>query len=221
MALLKKNELRELYKKRSAFYDLSANLYYLIGFRELTYRRKAVNALALNRGDIVVEIGCGTGLNFSLLQQVVGPEGKIIGVDMTTHMLKKASDRVKKMGWTNVELVHEDAAEFRFPPGLGGIISTFALTLVPEFDTVIRNGCSTLSPGGKWVVLDFKLPSNPFTSLFTPALIFLTKPFGVERGLSDRQPWESMKKYLANVSVTDLYFGFTYIASGKRPESEC
>lgn len=221
MAALEKKEIIQVYKKRSAFYNLSANLYYLIGFREQAYRKKAVATLHLRPGDTVVEIGCGTGLNFSLLQQAVGPEGKIIGIDMTDDMLKKARERVRRQGWTNVELVLGDAAGFRFPPDLGGVISTFALTLVPEFETVIRNGCSALSPGRRWVVLDFKIPSNPVVGLFTPVLIFLTKPFGVERDLADRHPWESIRRYMTNFTFSELYMGFAYIAAGERPEAGC
>ncbi len=213
---LNKDELKHLYRKRAWLYDLSANLYYLIGFREQAYRRKAIAALRLKRGDTVVEIGCGTGLNFPLFRDAVGSEGKIIGVDLTAEMLQKAGERVRRNGWANVELVHGDAAEFRFPPNLGGVISTFALTLVPEFDRAIRNGCLALIPGKRWVVLDFKLPSWRAAALFVPLLVFLTKPFGVRRELAERHPWESIGKYLGGVSITELYFGFTYIAVGEK-----
>jgi len=46
------------------------------------YRVKAVQALELQNGDAVVDIGCGTGLNFSLLEEAIGPEGTLIGVDL-------------------------------------------------------------------------------------------------------------------------------------------
>lgn len=51
-------------------------LYYLLGYREQLYRQKAVDALHLKAGDIVVEIACGTGLNFSFYQEAIGPQGK-------------------------------------------------------------------------------------------------------------------------------------------------
>src|SRR5215831_17435342 len=63
------------YRERARHYDITANLYYLLGFRVQASRRRAVRALALRPGDTVVEIGCGTGLNFSLVEQVIGPEG--------------------------------------------------------------------------------------------------------------------------------------------------
>ena len=82
-------------------YDLSANLYYMIGIREYAYRKRAVDALALKSGDTVVEVGCGTGLNFGLLRNKVGPEGRIIGIDLTFEMLSEAKKRLEVNGWEN------------------------------------------------------------------------------------------------------------------------
>lgn len=220
MTVLDKKALVDLYRKRAGHYNLTANLYYLIGFREMVYRRKAVETINLYPGDTVVEIGCGTGLNFLLLEHAVGPEGKIIGVDLTDEMLEQARQRVKKNGWPNVELVQSDAAAFHFPEKIGGILSTFALTLVPEFDTVIRNGCRSLVRGKRWVILDFKMPTGPL-SLFAPVGIFLTRPFGVQKELAERHPWESIRRYMTNTLMVELYGGFAYIAVGERGEGGC
>jgi demethylmenaquinone methyltransferase/2-methoxy-6-polyprenyl-1,4-benzoquinol methylase len=64
---LSKNQIRDLYRDRAANYDLSVNLYYLAGIRVAKYRNRAVSTLRLKPGDTVVDIGCGTGLNFSYL----------------------------------------------------------------------------------------------------------------------------------------------------------
>lgn len=212
---LSKEEVADLYRKRAKHYNFTANLYYLLGLREWRYRKRAVKELNLKYGDTVVEIGCGTGLNFPLFQKEIGPEGKIIGVDLTDAMLDQARRRIKENSWSNVELVQSDAAEFRFPEKVDGIISTFVLPMVPEFDTVIRNGCMALSPERRWVLLDLKMPSN-WLSRLTPLFIPLVRPFGVTRDLASRHPWESMKKYLKNVSLAEFYLGFVYIAAGER-----
>ncbi|MBW7886287.1 MAG: class I SAM-dependent methyltransferase [Caldilineaceae bacterium] len=213
--IITKDEVVDLYRKRARRYDFTANLYYLIGFREWAYRRRAVEALRLRRGDTVVEIGCGTGLNFPLLQEAVGPEGRIIGVDLTDAMLEQARSRVAENGWSNVDLVLSDAASYHFPAGIGGIISTFALTLAPEYDQVIARGSRALAPGKRWVILDFKLPANWLASL-APLLAFLTRPFGVRLEMADRHLWESIERYLPNSRLIELYGGFAYIAEGKR-----
>jgi demethylmenaquinone methyltransferase/2-methoxy-6-polyprenyl-1,4-benzoquinol methylase len=158
---------------------------------------------------------CGTGLNFPLLQEAVGPDGRIIGVDLTDAMLDKARARVAANRWSNVELIQTDAAEFTFPQRVNGILSTFAITLVPEYDEVIRRGVEELVPGGRWVVLDFRIPSNRLV-VFTPLALLVTKPFAVSLDLATRHPWESIKRYLENYSYVKLYGGFAYVASGER-----
>ena len=122
------NFVQHIYKKRAKRYDFSAQLYYLFGFREWAYRKKAVKKLRLKEGDTVVEIGCGTGLNFSLIQKIIGENGKIIGVDITKEMLNEAEKRVKENNWKNVELINADAAEFVPSDSVEGIITSFAIS---------------------------------------------------------------------------------------------
>jgi demethylmenaquinone methyltransferase/2-methoxy-6-polyprenyl-1,4-benzoquinol methylase len=210
---LNKQEIVEVYRKRAKRYNFTAQLYYLLGFREWAYRKKAVQALALKGGDTVVEIGCGTGLNFGLLENEIGREGKIVGVDLTDAMLAGAQERIRRNGWSNVELVQSDAATFQFPQRADGIISTFALTHVAEYETVIRAGSEALRPGGRFVILDFKLPTN-WISRLAPLLVLTVRPFGVTIDLAERHPWEASKKYFADVTVHQLYGGIAYIAVG-------
>nr|NIR86909.1 class I SAM-dependent methyltransferase [Candidatus Bathyarchaeota archaeon]NIW13598.1 class I SAM-dependent methyltransferase [Candidatus Thorarchaeota archaeon] len=181
--MLTKQELVSLYQKRAKNYDLFANLYYLIGFRELVYRKQAVAALNLKTGDTVVEIACGTGLNFSLLHNAVGPSGKIIGVDITDKMLEQAQQRIDNHGWANIELIKTDAADYIFPKGINGIISVFAITLIPEYAQIIENGSRALAKGGRFAILDFKEPENRPLCL-TKLFVFLTKGFGVSLDLA-------------------------------------
>ena len=210
-------ELISLYRKRAKQYDLSTLLLYLAGFHHWAYRKRAVESLALCRGDTVVDIGCGTGLNFSLLQERVGPSGKIIGVDLTDAMLDQAAERVEARGWSNVELVKSDAVKYDFPSFLDGILSTFALTLIPKFDEVIRNGTIELMPGKRFVVLDFKRPSGWLIDKAAPVLArLLTGPFGGSIEMASLRPWESLQKYLTRVQFTNLYLGGAYIATGEK-----
>jgi len=213
-----RDEIRAIYRRRAGRYDWSANLYYLIGLREQAYRRRAVAALGAIRGGTVVEIGCGTGLNFQLLRRAVGPEGRIVGVDFTDAMLAPARRRVARHGWTNVELVQADAARFEFPQGVAGVLSAFALTLVPEYDQVIRHALGALAPGRRLVVLDFKQPARA-PSWLVDLGVLLTRPFAVTRDLSDRHPWESIARHASRSSMHELYRGFAYIAAGEAPDA--
>lgn len=212
---LTKLQLRDLYRRRAANYDLSANLYYLIGFREARYRKRAVSALGLKRGDTAVEVGCGTGLNFRYLLESIGQTGQLIGVDLTDAMLEKARERVRRNGWRNVELVETDAAAYEFPDGVQGVLSTFALTLVPEYEQVIDHAARALAAGGRLVIADFKRPDGwPFW--LVKLAVMITKPFGVSLDLTDRKPWEAMAKYFSRVTMTELFGGAVYIAVGQK-----
>ena len=146
--------LFDTYRKRAKGYDTSG----INSFE--AWRKEAVRLLELRRGDMVVDVGCGTGLNFALLEEAIGPEGKIIGVDLTDAMLEQARGRIADYGWQNVELVQSDATHYEFPTQVDGIISTFALTFIPDCERVIVNGCQALAPGRKWVVLDMCWPQG-------------------------------------------------------------
>ena len=212
---LSKNRVAELYQKRAGFYDFSANLYYLVGIREFSYRRIAVEALNLEYGDTIVEIGCGTGLNFRFLRDRVGAQGKIIGVDLTAEMLSAAARRIERNKWTNIELVQSDAGAYALPEYVDGIISTFAITLVAEYDKIIERGAAALAPGKRMVVLDFKLPDN-WPMWLIKFFVILTRPFGVTLDLADRQPWEAVERYLALKEFDSFYFGSIYVAAGEK-----
>ena len=215
MEVFSKAKIRTLYRARARRYNWTANLYYLAGFREVAYRKKAIAELILQPGDTVVEIGCGTGLNFSRLQKAVGPNGRIIGVDMTTEMLDIARKRIGRKGWQNVTLIDCDAVDFNFPPLVDGVLSTFALSLVSGYDKVIKQGAVALKSGGRWVVLDFRLPEN-WPRWLVRFAAWLTRPFGVQLELGSRHPWESIRQHHGNLSFQTFYFGAAYIASGTR-----
>jgi demethylmenaquinone methyltransferase/2-methoxy-6-polyprenyl-1,4-benzoquinol methylase len=210
-----RDQVLEVYRDRAAHYDLSANLYYLIGFREWAYRKRAVDALALRPGDTVVEIGCGTGLNFGLIQDWIGPGGRLIGVDLTDKMLAEARRRAERQGWSNVELVESSGAAYEFPPGVDAILSTFALTLEPHYDAVIARGADALRPSGRWVVADIRLPDSWLRHL-APLLVFLVRPFAVSLEVAKRRPWEALERHLRTSWLTEFYFGIGYIAVGEK-----
>jgi demethylmenaquinone methyltransferase/2-methoxy-6-polyprenyl-1,4-benzoquinol methylase len=211
--MIERTEVREVYRRRARWYDVSANAYYLAGFREWAYRSRAVRALGAGRGSTIVELGCGTGLNFDAIERIIGPEGRLIGVDLTDGMLAQARRRIDARGWRNVSLVESDIARYDFPAQIDGVISTFALTLVPEYEAVIARAAGALVSGGRLVVLDLKAPAWAPRWLVTGAA-WLARPFAVTTDLASRHPWERMSRLLIDFGMEDVYFGFGYVASG-------
>lgn len=208
-----------VYRKRARHYDRTARLYSLFGYRMQNHRRRAVQALQLRPGDTVVEIGCGTGLNFALIEEQIGPEGRIVGVDLTDAMLAQARRRVEELGWENVSLVQADAVEFDFPTEANAVLSTYALSFEPECAEVIARACQRLSPGGRCVVLDGKVPDNTPGWLVRFGLA-VQRPFGVSEEWVARRPWEgiheAMDANLSGLSWTEEFFGLMYLAAGVR-----
>jgi ubiquinone/menaquinone biosynthesis C-methylase UbiE len=212
-----RERLIETYRKKARHYDVTSRLYPAPGYPQRTQRRRAVQALGLRSGDTVIDIACGTGLNFPLLQKAVGPGGQIVGVDMTDAMLARAQDRIEANGWSNVSLVQADAAAFDFPAEVDAILSTYALTQVPECAEVIAHGAAALSAGGHWAVLDLKVPAGVpgWLAQFGTATV---RPFASIDEWIMRRPWEAiraaMREELADLSWTELFFGTAFLAAG-------
>jgi ubiquinone/menaquinone biosynthesis C-methylase UbiE len=205
-------ELIDIYRKRAKGYDSSG----ISSF--LKWRKEAVRLLDLRRGDRVVDLGCGTGLNFALLEEIIGPKGRIIGVDLTDAMLDQARQRIAENEWKNVELVQSDAIQYEFPNQINGIIATFALTFMPDGERVILNGCKALAPERKWVVLDMAWPEG--WPVWLQHLLFFLPRYGITAEVIARRPWgvvrQTIEQNLGNVEYKSFWKGFFYLISGSQ-----
>ena len=217
-----REHLIETYRKKAKHYDITSRFYPAPGYPQRAQRQRAVQALGLRPGASVIDIACGTGLNFPLIEQAIGPGGRIVGVDLTDAMLANAQDRIAANGWGNVSLVQADAADFEFPAEVDAILSTYALSQVPECAEVIAHGAAALSAGGRLVVLDLKVPDS------TPGLVAklgtaMVRPFASIDQWIGRRPWEAiraaMREELADPSWTELCFGTAFLAAGSRGRS--
>ena len=214
-----RERLIKTYRKKAKHYDVTTRLYPAPGYPQTGQRLRAVQALGLRAGDSVIDIACGTGLNFPLIEDAIGPDGRIVGVDLTDAMLTHAQDRIETNGWSNISLVEADAAAFDFPTEVDAILSTYALTQVPDCAAVIAHGAAALSGGGRWAVLDLKVPDS------TPGWLAQLGTAPVRRFASIdewmmRRPWETirgaMQEELADFSWTELFFGTAFLAAGSR-----
>ncbi len=203
------------YRKYAKDYDFAVKLYRLLGIKIGKYRKITVKALELSKGDTVVELGCGTGLNFPLILEAIGQEGKLIGVDLVDKMLDQARKRIKENGWKNVELIQSDFAEYKFPEGIDGIFSTGALSYSPHYDKIIKKGHNALKTGKNFVILDFKMSKGP-ARIFAPIFLFFTKPFVANKEYLEQTAWKSIEKYFEKTSYMEGWGGFLYISVGKK-----
>jgi len=211
------------YSRQAAKYDVTVkqfDVFSWLGFSISGWRKAAISRLGMKPGDTVIDIGCGTGLNFPYLQQAVGPNGKIIGVDISNEMLAEAQQIIKDNLWKNVELVCADARQYEFPENVEGVLSTYAMILIPNCGQLIGRACKVLSPNGKLVILDMAWPR--YCPLWWRHVLFFLKSYGVTIEVLKMRPWDcvhkAMEENLSNITRKSYWFGFFYLSCGAKKQ---
>jgi len=138
------------------FYRFHAHVYDATRWLILPGRRAAVEALALRPNSAVLEIGCGTGLNFPLIAERLNPEqGHVVGLDFSEPMLAKARKRLSNKCLSHFELIRGDAAELRLDRSFDAVLLAYSLSMIDDWEAAIDRASEHLAPGGRLVVLDF------------------------------------------------------------------
>jgi S-adenosylmethionine-diacylgycerolhomoserine-N-methlytransferase len=146
---LSESAVQNFYRYHAYFYDFTR-------WMILHGRRKAVERMQLSRDTRVLEIGCGTGLNFRHVLTHLDPQrGELTGLDFAADMLRQAAQRVAARGWSNVRLVQGDATQLELGTKFDGVLFAYSLTMIPDWPRAIECAVRHLKPGGRLVVLDF------------------------------------------------------------------
>ena len=179
-------------------------------------RARVIDLLRLQRGETVLDVACGTGLNFPLLEDAVGAEGRIIGIDLSPEMLALARGRVAARGWQNVTLIEsaiEDAA-IPFESDAALFCLTHDVLQSPEaLDNVFRHA----KPGARVASLGFK--SLPWWALpWSFVIRRYTRHSMTTRENFDR-PWRNLERYVPDLQVETAFMGALYLAWGDAASS--
>lgn len=195
-------------------YGVGARWYDVLSGERPVYRAgrlAGISLLDLSPGDAVVDLGCGTGLNFALLLEAVGPSGIVIGIDRSAEMLAMAQRRVDREGWGGrVRLIRADAAELR-PEAVaqavtelrGGddgradaLLATYSLSVVTEREEAWRRARASLRPGARACIVDMQ-PPHGFWRVLSPLARLACATGGAD--ISAR-PWRMLERDAVDAS---------------------
>lgn len=203
---------------RGPRYGLLAPLYDVLA-AERVYRCGrvvAVERLRLRRGDHVLDVGCGTGLNFPFLLHEIGPEGRIVGLDASGQMLAQARKRAQSRGWGNVQLLQVDAATFdveRVVRSLGGraadgALATYALSVMSDWPQAWTRTSQATRVGGRVAIADMAAPSGPWRVLSPLARL--------AAAAGGAHPWRALEDECDDVEAVSLRGGHVQVRAGTR-----
>jgi SAM-dependent methyltransferase len=176
------------------------------------WRRELVARLAPRPGEVVLDVGCGTGRNFEQIQQWMGPNGRLIGIEQSPEMLAQAHALVERHGWTNVDLVCASAEEAAIPATVDAALlcavhdvmrSPAALANVLRH---VREDGRIVAGGAKWA------PWRRSGSVSLNLSTWRLNRDCVSTFEGFRRPWSRLAGLVGDLSVEEMYDGGGYIA---------
>ena len=187
------------------WYDLISPIYdKAIRSLYLPYRRKVVKLLQLEPGQTVLDLGCGSGLNFELIMEGIGPHGTIIGVDFSAKMLKRAQKTIDQHGWKNVYLLQQDARQLNINElnihsnsgiRIDRVLCTLGFSVFPNWENVFEKSYSLLEGNGRYGIMDLYNKNRTFQTQIVNIL--------ANSDIS-RRVWEPLQKICSNYSEERL-----------------
>jgi len=176
------------------------------------YRQTIVEALPVSEGQVVLDVGCGTGLCSGLLQQKVGSSGSVVGIEESPEMAAVARERIAAEGWPNVTIVESPAEQAEIAVTADAALFCAVHDILQSPDA-LRNIFSRLRPGawvaaggGKWAPaplmalnLQVRMMHAPFVRSFT----------GFDR------PWHHLEQMIEGIEVREVALGSGYIVTGQ------
>lgn len=177
-------------------------------------RRAAIERLRLRPGDVILDLGCGTGGNFPLIQRHLNATGRIIGIEQSPEMLAIARQRPWVEGRPDIELIESSVEDAEIPVLADAALFSFTHDLLRSPDALakvvghLKAGARVAAVGAKWA-RPWAVPVN--AAVWAIARRYVTTFEGF------RRPWDQLAQLVGGLHVEPIYLGGGYIAWGTLP----
>jgi len=178
------------------------------------YRQAVVDALLLQPGQVVLDVGCGTGLCYGLLRDKVGPDGTVIGIEESPEMAAVAREYIAREGWRNVMVVQSPAEDARLEETADAALFC-AVHDILQSPRALRNVMAALCPGA-WVAAGGGKLAAPLMIAVNSTVMMLHAPYVRDFSGFDR-PWRYLEHLVEDVQVREMAFGTGYVMTGRTP----
>ena len=180
------------------------------------YRQAIAGALPVRPGQVVLDVGCGTGLCCGFLVEKVGPQGGVVGIEESPEMAAMARERIAREGWRNVTVVQSGAEDAQIAVTADAALFCAVHDILQSPDALrnvmdhLRPGAPVAAGGGKWAA-PWMMAVNLQTRMLHAPYVRSFEGF-------DR-PWNHLEQLLDDVHVRELAFGSGYVLTGRSRRS--
>lgn len=183
-------------------------------------RQRAAELLRLQPGDSALDVGCGPGGSFPYLVQAVGPNGKVVGVEISPEVTVNARLRIQKNEWKNVEVLEADAQAVSLHGSFDAILM-FGAPDVYASAPALANLWPSLAPNARVVAFGAKLASRGMARILNRAFRwwFSTASFSSTPQLN-YEPWALLAGRVKDLQVEEFFGGWMFLAWGSKGPEE-
>ena len=178
------------------------------------YRDTIVEALPVSQGQVVLDVGCGTGLCCGLLQEKVGPQGSVVGIEESPEMAAVARERIAAEGWPNVTIVQSPAEDAKIPVTADAALFC-AVHDILQSPGALQNIMSRLRPGG-WVAAGGGKWAPWAMMALNLQVRMLHAPY-VRSFSGFGRPWNYLEELIEDIHVREVALGSGYVLTGHAP----
>jgi len=174
-------------------------------------RQSTISRLNLKPGDVVMDVACGTGVSFNQLIELIGPEGKLIGIEQSPGMISQAKKRVSLNQWKNVELISTPMEAAEITDKVDAVLLNYAQDVMRS-KLAMKKIFQSAQNGTRFAISGLKF-FPWWLAPFNLYLMFRSRNYVTTfEGLS--APWSLVQSYIPNLCVSSTLLGRGYIADG-------